>query len=147
MRIVTASVKTPLEGVVLQATSIANIQKNTLEVKVPIKNPPATIRPEMLVTATFLAPAKSTSNSEQKSASERIMIRKDLVASADGGSFVWVAAFDNTAQRRTVRLGRTGENGFVEVAEGLSPTDKLIVDGRDGLDIGQRIAVSNATAQ
>ena len=147
VRVETASVKTPLEGFVLQATSIANIQKNTLEVKVAIKNPPPTIRPEMLVTATFLAPAKSASQADEKSAPERIMIRKDLVASADGGSIVWIASFDGTAQRRTIRLGRAGENGLVEVAEGLSPTDKLIVDGRDGLESGQRIVVSNSSVQ
>lgn len=147
VRIVTASVKTPLEGFVLQATSIANIQKNTLEVKVAIKNPPPTVRPEMLVTATFLAPAKSASETEQKTPPERILIRKDLVASAEGGPSVWIASFDGTAQRRNVQLGRTGDNGLVEVLEGLTPTDKLIVDGREGLQIGQRIAASYPVVQ
>lgn len=147
VRIETASVKTPLEGFVLQPTSIANIQKNTLEVKVAIKNPPLTVRPEMLVTATFLAPAKPEIRSDEKTAPERIMIRKDLVASAEGGSAVWLASFDGTAQLRSIRLGRAGENGLVEVLEGLTPTDKLIVDGRDGLQAGQRIAASNSVVQ
>ncbi len=144
VRIETASVKTPLEGFVLQPTSIANIQKNTLEVKVAIKNPPSTVRPEMLVSATFLAPANPESTSEKKNAPERLMVRKDLVLSAEGVQVVWIALPDGRAEQRSVQLGRAGENGLIEVVQGLTPTDKLIIGGRDGLKNGDRIAVSNA---
>ncbi|MCR4413004.1 MAG: HlyD family efflux transporter periplasmic adaptor subunit, partial [Thermoguttaceae bacterium] len=56
VRIETASAAEPMAGEVLQVTSQANIQKNTLEVKVAILDPPPPVRPEMLVQATFLAP-------------------------------------------------------------------------------------------
>src|SRR5207249_6473462 len=46
----------PLDGVVLYATSQADIQKNTLQVKVAIQAPPVTLRPDMLVQVRFLAP-------------------------------------------------------------------------------------------
>src|SRR5439155_3123646 len=46
----------PLDGEVLFATSQADVQKNTLQVKVLVKAPPPTLRPDMLVRATFLAP-------------------------------------------------------------------------------------------
>src|SRR5690606_22719854 len=46
VKIETVSSSEPLEGEVLYATSQANIQKNTLEVKIAVKSPPATIRPE-----------------------------------------------------------------------------------------------------
>ena len=48
----------PLEGRVLFLTGFANIQKNTLEVKVSLDDPPAVIKPEMLVDVTFLAPPR-----------------------------------------------------------------------------------------
>src|SRR5262249_44077564 len=39
----------PLDGVVLFSTSQADLQKNTLQVKVAINSPPPTLAPEMLV--------------------------------------------------------------------------------------------------
>lgn len=144
VRIETPSVKTPLEGFVLQLTSIANVQKNTLEVKVAIKNTPPSIRPEMLVSATFLAPAKPQSANDEKNAPERLLIRNDLASQVEAGSAVWIASAEGRAERRIVRLGQAGDNGLVEVLEGLTPTDKLIVGGREGLQDGDRIAVSNA---
>jgi len=144
VRIETASLKTPLEGFVLQATSIANIQKNTLEVKVAIKNPPPTVRPEMLVSATFLAPAKPQSTAEQPSAPERLLVHKDLTLQVQGGSAVWIASADGRAEQRAVQLGQAADKGLVEVLQGLTPTDKLIVGGREGLQHGDRIAVSNS---
>ena len=48
----------PLEGVVLFSTSQADIQKNTLSVKVAIHTPPPTLKPEMLCQVTFLSPPR-----------------------------------------------------------------------------------------
>lgn len=147
VRIVTASLPAPIEGFVLQTTSIANIQKNTLEVKVAIKNPPPTIRPEMLVTATFMATPNPGTDTATETARERILIRKDLVTSVDDAPAVWVAAFDRTARLQPIRLGRDAEDGLVEVLEGLSPTDKLIVEGRGDLTPGERITVTTAVGE
>lgn len=144
VRIETASVKTPLTGFVLQATSIANIQKNTLEVKVAIQDPPGTIRPEMLVTATFLAPPQIQKSGEVETQSERLLIPKQLLA--DGGQSVWIVAPTGVAELRSVRLGQASSNGLVEVLEGLTPTDKIISGGRDGLQMGDRITVTGDDA-
>ncbi len=56
VNIETASSADVIHGQVLQITSSANIQKNTLEVKVELLDPPLSVSPEMLVTAAFLAP-------------------------------------------------------------------------------------------
>ncbi len=47
---------TPISGRVLFISSEADIQKNTLQVKVEIESPPEFFKPEMLVDVTFLAP-------------------------------------------------------------------------------------------
>lgn len=144
VRIETASVKTPLTGFVLQATSIANIQKNTLEVKVAIQDPPETIRPEMLVTATFLAPPQIQKSGDSETQPECLLIPKQLIA--EGGQSVWVAAPSGLAELRSLRLGQASSNGLIEVLEGLTPTDKIIYGGRDGLQVGDRIAVTGDDA-
>lgn len=132
----------PLEGEVLQVTSQADIQKNTLQVKVAIKSPPATLRPDMLVQATFLAlPSRDVADAEKQTL--RVLIPKQLIESAEGATHVWVADLVNKiARKKTVKLGRPSGD-FVEVTQGLTPADRLIVDGRHGLSDGQRIDVSH----
>lgn len=131
----------PLDGSVLQMTSQADIQKNTLQVKVSVDRPPPTLRPDMLVRVTFLAPPTPRTEG-QASSSLRVLIPRRLVESAEGGARVWVADLaGGVARVRTVKLGRTAGE-LVEALDGLNPTDRLIVSGRDGLVDGERIAVT-----
>jgi hypothetical protein len=146
VRIETASAKTPLVGFVLQPTSVANIQKNTLEVKVAIQDPPATIRPEMLVTTTFLAPPQAKSDGDQEQSPERLLVPKHLIVGGEEGRFVWIVSPSGTAERRSIRLGQAGRDGLVEVVEGLNPTDKIISAGREGLRDGARVSATSELA-
>ncbi len=142
VRIVTpAAPGGPLEGEVLFATSLADIQKNTLQVKVAIKAPPPTLKPDMLVQATFLAssqPGKKPAGSEPLS----FLVPRALVETGEGTSYVWVAdQAAAVARRRSVRLGLSGGQDLVAVVDGLTAADKLIAGGRAGLRDGQRIKV------
>jgi RND family efflux transporter MFP subunit len=141
VRIETASAKQPMDGEVLLTTSTANIQKNTLEVKVAILNPPSTIRPEMLATVTFLSPKSD----EPKGASEmvdRVLVPRSLIQSSDGGSVVWVVDAQGRADRKTVQVGKAGDRGQVEVTSGLQPTDRLISSDVSHLRPGDLVAVT-----
>ena len=138
----TASSAEPLQGHVLLPTSQANIQKNTLEVKVAIHAPPPTVRPEMLVKATFLAPEQLKDSSEESEQQERLLIPHQLVVGDGEGAFIWLASADSRARRQSVKLGGEVAGGLVEVSEGLTPTDKLIVGGREALEDGDRIRVA-----
>ena len=143
VRIETASAKGPIQGQVLHATSQADIQKNTLEVKVAITSPPATIRPDMLVTATFLAPEQQPgSESNDSEQQERLLAPRQLVESAGDGHAIWVADPSGVARRQSVRLGNAGTDALVEVIEGLTPTDRLISEGRVGLGDGDRVTIA-----
>lgn len=135
----------PLDGEVLQITSQADIQKNTLQVKVSVKSPPATLRPDMLVKATFLAlPAPKVVGDDKHSL--RLMVPKQLIESAEGSTHVWTADLaSKVARKKTVKVGRSNGD-FVEVTQGLNPADRLIVDGRQGLSDGQRIAATYVDA-
>jgi hypothetical protein len=141
VRIETASASGPIEGEVLMVTSSANIQKNTLEVKVAVKNPPPTIRPEMLVQATFLAPEKPGSEAEATEEQQRLLIPRSLVEATADGSFVWIADASGTARHERIKLGNAGTEDLIEVVEGLKATDKLISGGRESLRPNERIRI------
>jgi HlyD family secretion protein len=131
----------PLEGKVLFLSSLVDIQKNTLEVKVSIKEPPEVFKPEMLVDVTFLAPdqPEEAAASQQK---DRIFAPKQLIIEGDDGKFVWVADLTNGVARRVpIVTGRQGTNRLIEVTEGLTVSSRLITRPREGLTDGQRIRI------
>jgi HlyD family secretion protein len=142
VRIETAALAgTSLEGQVLLATSQADVQKNTLSVKVAISNPPATLRPEMLCQVTFLSPPRPAANAPKGAEPYRMLVPKQVIDSS-GGAALWVVdQVSGTARRRPVELGLTAGD-LVEVTSGLSPSDKVIVAGREGLKEGARVRVA-----
>jgi multidrug efflux pump subunit AcrA (membrane-fusion protein) len=141
VRIETAAVTAgPLDGEVLFATSQADIQKNTLQVKVAIKAPPPVLKPDMLVQVTFLAVAVPGAR-EAAADRLRLFVPRQLVESAADGARVWVAdQAASLARRRAVKLG-PGGGDLVEVVEGLTAADKLIAV-LEGLRDGERIRVT-----
>ncbi len=141
VEIQTASSGNVILGRVLQPTSSANIQKNTLEVKVELLQPPAMIRPEMLVTATFLAPELEPT-SKETTETERLFVPELLVQSVDGTSGVWVVDANDQAVLQVITTGGQAAGGLVEVTSGLNATNKLIVSGREGLESGDPVVVS-----
>lgn len=147
VRIETPSSRKVMEGEVISVTSQANVQKNTLEVKVAITSPPSTVRPEMLVTTTFLAAEQPGEKSNDSELSEQLLVPRQLVESAGDGHTLWIVNSQGLARCRTVRLGNAGTETLVEVAEGLTPTDRLIVGGRESLQEGDRVQVTSEDGQ
>jgi HlyD family secretion protein len=142
VQISTAALATPLTGEVVAVTSQADIQKNTLQVKVLIHDPPAVIKPEMLVQVTFLAPERPGSKDVAGHDPLRQLIPKELVKTTPEGTTVWVADLQTSrARQQAIQLGKASTDRLVEVIQGLTATDKLIVSGRDELSPGKRIRV------
>ena len=136
------AVPSPLSGEVLALGSEADIQKNTLEVKVAVHSPPLVLKPEMLVDVTFLAP-KSQQGDSTPSDRLRLFIPKRVVLSDGAESFVWAADQSAGVVRRTpVELGAAGPQGLVEVTRGLNVTSRIIASGHDDLRDGQRIRIA-----
>jgi RND family efflux transporter MFP subunit len=142
VQIETAAATGPISGEVLSITSSADIAKNTLEVKVSVIDPPPAIRPEMLARVTFLAPQRENVPTESKE-QLRMLIPRQLVNQAGEATEVWMADQQHgVARRQTVQLGKAGTDELVEVVDGLTVTDKLIVGGREGLEDGSRIMIT-----
>jgi len=146
VKIETPSSSQPLRGKVLLPTSAANIQKNTLEVKVAIEDPSPTIRPEMLVTATFLAPPTPSSSEQESERLERLLIPRQLVQSDGDGQSVWIVDASGKAHQQAITLGPAGDDQLVEVVEGIDPTDKLISSGQQQLQPGMRVTIAGEDA-
>jgi HlyD family secretion protein len=140
VEIQTASSSQVIHGRVLQLTSSASIQKNTLEVKVELLDPPTTVGPEMLVTATFLAPKNDASLSPTET--ERMFVPRLLVQTGESTSFVWVADENSAARKRFIELDGKGKGDLVAVKSGLRVTDKLITSGIEGLREGGRVKIT-----
>lgn len=140
----TAALSAPIKGEVVSVTTLADIQKNTLQVKVAVNDPPEVLKPEMLGKVTFLAPPSPVVEQDQDESPLRLFVPQSLVATTDGGNAVWVADLtQGVAYRKSVEVGRgETEQGLVEITQGLQPTDKLIVGGRESVAEGARIRVS-----
>lgn len=145
----------PLTGNVLFISSEADIQKNTLEVKVEIPDPPPVFKPEMLVDVTFLSQetkdeGQGTSDESQEARDDvatRIFVPQQLVQEGEGGSFVWLADRSaKVARKQPVHIGETIAGGLVEVTDGLTISSRLITSNIHELRDGLRIVVTGDDA-
>jgi HlyD family secretion protein len=141
VHIETAALKQHLTGQVITATSLADIQKNTLQVKVAIDNPPPVIKPDMLVQVTFLAPPQPASGVKSELVT-RIAAPIALIEGSGESATAWVANLSaGVAEQRQLTLGQPISQELVEVKAGLAIGDRLISAGREGLKNGERIRV------
>ena len=143
VEIQSAALAKPIAGEVLWVTTRADIQKNTLQVKVSIADPPQVITPEMLAQVTFLAPPQPEGTAAVNEPPLRLLVPRPLVADAGERRIECGLPTPRAgvARRQPVQLGRAGTDQLVEVVQGLDPTSKLIVAGRESLTVGARIRV------
>jgi HlyD family secretion protein len=140
VRIHNPALATPLSGKVLFLSSEADIQKNTLETKVAIDNPPPLFKPQMLVDVTFLSPEPP--EAKHAAAEQRIYVPNQFVHEGDSGAFVWTAdQSQNVARRQSVQTGITRPDGMTEITSGLNVSSRLIADPDDTLRDGERIKI------
>ncbi len=140
-RIANPALAEPLVGRVLFISSEADIQKNTLEVKVAIEDPPAVCKPAMLMDVTFLAPSEPQEKSESTDPL-RLFVPRQLVLQAEQGSYVWLAdRRTHVAHRQFVETGAVGADGMIEITRGLTVASRLIASS-EGLEEGTRIRVT-----
>ena len=144
----------PISGSVLFISSEADIQKNTLQVKVKVDQAPDFFKPEMLVDVTFLAPKRTHSmaghhDPEQKTHRDQLKIYIDqrYVQNQDGNATVWVADQSaEVARRISVETGQSVAGGMVEIVKGLNVSSRLIVSGVEDLVDGMRIDIKTAAS-
>jgi RND family efflux transporter MFP subunit len=134
------------EGTVTRISGQADLQRNTLQAKIAIKNPDLRLRPEMLVRAKFFSLGKQpmSENSKVGAASTStgrlsIFVPEKALVSDDQ---VWVVSSENTAERRSITLGAETKDGHRLVIEGLRSGETVILPPHTDLKEGTRIKPS-----
>lgn len=134
-----------LRGEVTRVMHEADVQKNTLEVKVRVFDPPPLVRPEMLARVKFLPGSAGTTSNVPPGMSSQASVRVPLVAlsSDEGGSHVWMVTQRRAGRGvlRAVHVERLGEReGWVSVVGDLQPGALLAVQ-EEGLREGQPVVI------
>ncbi|NDV62918.1 HlyD family efflux transporter periplasmic adaptor subunit [Puniceicoccales bacterium CK1056] len=141
-----------LKGHIQRIVGEADLQRNTLQVKVRIDNPPAGLRPEILCRARFLD-TRVTDSSIQSGpegvvesgtgGARGLSVLVPTLALYDGSGpepFVWVVdESGRRTERRQVRLAGEERDGYALVREGLRPGDRVVVKTSSELREGSRI--------
>ena len=126
----------PIEGVVAFLGGQADYQKNTLEVKVYIKNPPPILRPEMLAQVQFLQEAKT----EKQLMSQALFIHKDCLLSDGEKNYVWIVTLENHLQKRMIEYNGE-QDDWVAVTGGLSAGEQVVLGEKSSLNEGEKVQV------
>ena len=136
-----------LAGTVLFINSEADIQKNTLQVKVAITDPPPVFKPEMLVDVTFLAPQRESSDRAPQAEEVTLYVLSGWIHTDDQVAYVWVAdPLNQRARKARVQTGASGPGGLVAITAGLNSSSRIIVSGAQSLTDGDRIEISRESA-
>ena len=133
------------EGVISRVVHEADIQKNTLQVKVAITDPIPDLKPEMLARVRFLSTGNAGATTKQ---AQLVFAPENLIRRDGDKSLAWVAA-GGVAEQRSVELGTSRQDGWVSIASGLQPGDQLIAGDPSHLHSGAKVRVvgeSDATA-
>jgi len=127
-------------GRVTRVVHEADIQKNTLQVKVAIESPVPELKPEMLARVRFLPQVKDDGRQEQ----ERVFAPETLVhPDAAGHAQAWIVdQSTGTAETRHVTVGAARIGGWREVTSGLHPGDRLIAGETGRLSAGQKVRIA-----
>ena len=130
---------TTFNGKVTRILHQADIQKNTLQVKVAIDKPTPELKPEMLARVQFMA----TSTAASVAPRERLFAPESVIH-ADGSSKARVWIVDkgrHCAASRQVTVGTARMEGWIEMLDGVQPGDALIAGDTARLQEGTRVRV------
>ncbi len=154
-------------GAVTRIGHEANIQRNTVQVKVAIEDPVETLKPEMLARVRFYTRPTSAgavrssedsiaagisshspqANGFQSQSGLRLLIPDRVVLDRSGNAGrVWVVGHDtrnqtDVASERKVQLETSNRAGLLAVNDGLRPGDRIIFNPPDSIREGTRVRV------
>jgi RND family efflux transporter MFP subunit len=121
----------------------ADLQRNTLPVKVKLQEVDARLKPDMLARVQFFnSQHLENSSTTNVQTSALLFIPKETIENKDGQASVWVIdANTNLAKRRLVTLGTQTQDGLQEVINGLAIGEKVVHQNREKLTEGARVHI------
>lgn len=127
------------EGEVLIVTHEADLQKNTLQVKVRVIDPDPVLRPEMLTRVKFL-PKRATPQT-QASAGREVRVPAGVLDTSDNNPRVWVVTerANGRGVLQPVRVSRISEeSGWVTLSGELQP-GAIVASDPGSCSAGERV--------
>lgn len=136
-------------GVVKRIVHEANIQRNTVQFKVPILDPAPVLKPGMLVRVRLSPPASSEEASGApgpgSSGNVRLLVPARAAALLEGDRrAVWTVesrAGALRASRREVTVAASERGDYLAVVSGLVLTDRVVIDPPPTLREGERLVI------
>ena len=127
-------------GKVSRILGEADLQRNTLQVKVTLLDPHPKLRPDMLCRAKFF---EVNSKNHSRAPRMKTFVKQNTYSSNLTPPLnLWVVSKDgNHAEYRTISWGSTRREGYMEVSEGLLPGDQVILNPPPTLQAGDRIKI------
>lgn len=140
-------------GKVVRIVHEANIQRNTVQVKVEIENPSEVLKPEMLARVKFYGTAggsphiKTEPESMEAHMDFRLLLAQSALVEAQTDLAVaWAVRHDPanngmTATSAKVKFKASSVDGFVEVLSGLHAGDRVVLNPSLDLKDGGRVRI------
>lgn len=119
-----------LRGKVTEISPAISTETRTFSGKIEIGNPELKLRPGMFVKADIITARKDST----------IVIPKDVILSGSRGKYVFIVGRNSAADDRRITTGLENQN-FVEVVEGLSVNDRLIIKGFETLRDNSKVRI------
>ncbi len=101
----------------------------TIMVKALVSNENRSLKPGMFIEARLVTAVRP----------EAVIVPEDAILPLSGADYVWVVTPEGTASRREVQIGvRT--TGFVEIRDGISSGEQVVVGGIERMGEGSPVA-------
>jgi RND family efflux transporter MFP subunit len=145
-----------LHGAVTRVVHEANIQRNTVQVKVAIENTAPTLKPEMLTRVRFhagnsgTAPGGSAAQPQAADGGLRLFVPIGVLSPMDDSrAQVWLVQQSSSRQRTVVKRhditivpgSEAAAGGYAEVSGGLRAGDRLVINAPASLTPNARVRV------
>jgi RND family efflux transporter MFP subunit len=119
-----------LEGHISELSPVISTETRTFKGVLQINNPDLKLRPGMFVKADIITAHKDSA----------IVIPKDIIMTGNRGKYVFIVGRNSTAEDRWITTGIQNQES-VEVVEGLTKNDRLIIKGFETLRDRSKVKV------
>ena len=129
------------QGEVTRIVGEANIQRNTVQVKVAIKNPDIQLRPEMLCRAEFLEnPSDKKGVLNGMNDDVALYLNNDSLIQEGNEYFAWTVDSNNQARKVILEVKiRDQKENYTHVLSGLKPGEWVIKNPPKDLEVGEKV--------
>ncbi len=136
-------------GEVTRITHEADVQKNTLQVKVRVIDPSPVLRPEMLTRVKFLPAGRASGSAAAPAEDQPVLVPEAAIEGSGGSARVWVVR-DRRSGAGVVRAAPVSiistSDGWAKVRGVLRPGDLLAMEPA-GLEDGERVRMRDAAEE